>query len=158
MLPELLQKTSLFHQLYRTERRSIAVVYYLHTWFRRKAAWMNLIAAFWVILLGATSVTRSGQAGRLLYFNWHELGSYATCVLGSIGCIAWGLKEARKERINLGIAGFALTILFFYFSTVMDKLGRAASLMGLGVLFLLGGWLLNRTRRRLTARLEKGAS
>ena len=25
---------------------------------------------------------------------------------------AWGLKEARKERINLGVAGFALTVLF----------------------------------------------
>ena len=63
--------------------------------------------------------------------------------------------EARKERINLGVAGFALTILFFYFSNVMDKLGRSASLIGLGLLFLLGGWLLERTRRQLVARLEK---
>jgi uncharacterized membrane protein len=77
------------------------------------------------------------------------------CVLGSIGLIVWGLQEERKERINLGVAGFALTILFFYFSNVMDKLGRSASLIGLGFLFLLGGWLLERTRRQLVARLEK---
>jgi hypothetical protein len=38
----------------------------------------------------------------------------------------------------------------------MDKLGRAASLIGLGLLFLLGGWLLEKTRRRLVAQLEKG--
>ena len=63
--------------------------------------------------------------------------------------------EARKERINLGVAGFALTVLIFYFSNVMDKLGRSASLIGLGLLFLLGGWLLERTRRQLVARLEK---
>jgi hypothetical protein len=37
----------------------------------------------------------------------------------------------------------------------MDKLGRSASLIGLGLLFLLGGWLLEKTRRRLVARLEK---
>jgi uncharacterized membrane protein len=77
------------------------------------------------------------------------------CALGSIGLIAWGLMEERKERINLGVAGFALTIVFFYFSNVMDKLGRSASLIGLGLLFLLGGWLLERTRRQLVARLEK---
>ena len=77
------------------------------------------------------------------------------CALGFIGLIVWGLMEARKERINLGVAGFALTVLFFYFSNVMDKLGRSASLIGLGLLFLLGGWLLERTRRQLVARLEK---
>jgi uncharacterized membrane protein len=67
------------------------------------------------------------------------------------------MKEARKERVNLGIAGFALTILFFYFSTVMDKLGRSASLIGLGLLFLLGGWLLEKTRRRLLVKMSGGA-
>ena len=72
--------------------------------------------------------------------------------------VAWGLWEARKERINAGIAGFALTVLAFYFSTVMDKLGRSASLIGLGLLFLAGGWLLEKARRRLVARLEKGAT
>ena len=61
---------------------------------------------------------------------------------------------SRKERINLGTAGFALTILIFYFSSVMDKLGRATSLIGLGVLFLVGGWIFERTRRRLVAQLD----
>ncbi len=31
----------------------------------------------------------------------------------------------------------------------MDKLGRSASLIGLGVLFLAGGWALEQMRRRL---------
>ena len=77
------------------------------------------------------------------------------CAAGSIGLVAWGLNEARRERINLGVAGFALTILAFYFSTVMDKLGRSASLIGLGLLFLLGGWLLEKTRRSLVAETQK---
>lgn len=58
------------------------------------------------------------------------------------------------ERINLGIVGFGLTILVFYFSSVMDKLDRSASLIGLGLLFLLLGWFLEKLRRRLVARVE----
>jgi hypothetical protein len=48
----------------------------------------------------------------------------------------------------------ALTLILFYFSQVFDKLGRSASLIGLGVLFLLGGWLLERLRRRLVNRIR----
>jgi hypothetical protein len=121
---------------------------------RRGASWMNLIAALWVVALGTTSFSSQPNES-LLRYVWRELGPYGICALGSIGLIAWGLKEARKERINLGVAGFALTVLLFYFSNIMDKLGRSASLIGLGLLFLLGGWLLERTRRRLVARLER---
>lgn len=120
---------------------------------RRHAAWMNVIAALWVVLMGTLNL-RTETVQILPFYLWHKLGPYGMCALGSIGMIAWGLKESRKERINLGIAGFALTVLFFYFSTVMDKLGRSTSLIGLGILFLLGGWLLEKTRRRLVARLK----
>jgi hypothetical protein len=123
---------------------------------RRTSFWPNLIAALWVLTLGATSFPDSAGSEDLLRSVWRQLGPYLLCGLGSIGCIAWGLKEARKERINLGIAGFALTVLVFYFSNVMDKLDRAVSLTGMGVLFLLGGWLLEKMRRRLMARLERG--
>jgi hypothetical protein len=47
-------------------------------------------------------------------------------------------------------------VLVFYFSDVMDKLGRSASLMIAGVLFLVGGWLLEKLRRKLVARLGAG--
>jgi hypothetical protein len=125
-------------------------------WLRRSAAWTNGIAALWVVALGTTSLYKFGAGGTLLRYAWNELGVYVMCALGSIGLIAWGLREARKERINLGVAGFALTVLAFYSSTVMDKIGRAASLIGLGLLFLLGGWLLEKTRRRLVAQLDRG--
>jgi hypothetical protein len=39
----------------------------------------------------------------------------------------------------------------------MDKMGRSASLIGLGVLFLGGGWALERTRRRLIAHMQPEA-
>ena len=59
------------------------------------------------------------------------------------------MRESRTERINVGALGFAVVVLVFYFSSVMDKLGRSASLLGLGVLFLAGGWALEHTRRNL---------
>jgi len=68
--------------------------------------------------------------------------------------VAWGLYEKRKERLNLGIAGFAISVLFFYFDSIMGKLGRSASLLILGVLCLAGGYVLEVTRRRLMSRME----
>jgi hypothetical protein len=95
----------------------------LAMWLRRKAAWMNVLAAAWVFTLGLISP----QA---------KLAPYLWCAVSSLALIAWGLKELRRERINLGIAGFGITVMTFYFSNVMDKLGRSASLIGLGLYFL----------------------
>jgi uncharacterized membrane protein len=124
---------------------------------RRRAAWVAALAAVWVLVLGVWP-DRSEAGGTALAYFWHQLGIYLWCLLGSVGLVAWGLYEERKERINLGVAGFAITVITFYFASVMDKLGRANTLMGLGVLFLVGGWYLERTRRRLVARLDRGAS
>jgi hypothetical protein len=55
------------------------------------------------------------------------------------------------------VLGFALAVLAFYFSSVFDRLGRALGLIGIGVLFIGGGWLLERARRRLISRLQQGA-
>jgi hypothetical protein len=54
------------------------------------------------------------------------------------------------------MAGFAITILVFYFSNVMDKLGRSASLIILGVVFLAGAWYWEKLRRKLVARVRAG--
>jgi hypothetical protein len=48
-------------------------------------------------------------------------------------------------------------VIAFYFSEVMDKLGRSASLVGLGLLFLAGGWALERLRRQLVLQARGAA-
>ena len=112
----------------------------------RAAAW-NVAFGVWVFAFGL--LHGKDPVMRLLV--------YALCALGAIGLALWGLREERRERINLGIAGFAITVIAFYFSTVMDKLGRSAALVGFGLLFLLGGWKLEQLRRKLVARTVGGS-
>jgi uncharacterized membrane protein len=114
--------------------------------FRRDASWMNLVAALWVVGLNLVAEARM------------DVALYGWCALGAAGMVAWGIHEFRTERINLGMAGFALTIVFFFFSSVMDKLGRSASLMTLGVLFVGGGWYWEKLRRRLVAGVISGGA
>ena len=77
--------------------------------------------------------------------------------LGAIGVAASGVAAGSRLRINLGLGAFALTVLLFYFSSVLDRLGRSASLLVGGVLFLGIGWGVERVRRRLVARVtERG--
>lgn len=122
-------------------------------WWRRRAAWVNLFALSWVFLLGRKApVMLFEHRTDLARWSWIALEPYVLCVIGAIGLIAWGVKESQRIRINLGIAGFAFTIGCFYFSEVMDKLGRSMGLIGLGVLFVGGGWYLERVRRRCIAR------
>jgi len=123
---------------------------------RRKDAWVNALFAVWVLVIGTFQPDAASATGPLRMYAWSTLGPYSWAGLGALGLIGWGLLERRRERINLGVAGFALTIVIFYFSDVMDKLGRAASLIGLGVLFLFGGWALERARRELVARVSGG--
>ncbi len=123
---------------------------------RKSAAWTNALAAIWVLVIGTFSSTHEDTGGNLSIFAWNSLGPYFWAGVGALGMVGWGLLERRRERINLGVAGFALAVIIFYFSDVMDKLGRSASLIGLGVLFLFGGWALERARRQLVARVAGG--
>ena len=123
---------------------------------RKSAAWTNAIAAVWVLVIATFHAPYSDTGGKLPIFAWDSLGPYFWAGIGALAMVGWGLLERRRERINLGVAGFALTVIIFYFSDVMDKLGRSASLIGLGVLFLFGGWALERTRRQLVARVAGG--
>jgi uncharacterized membrane protein len=113
------------------------------TLLRRGEVLWNIGAVVWTALL---AMSNSGTGG--------HAPVYLCCAAGAIGLAWWGICESRPERINLAIAGFALTVLCFYFSDVMDKVGRSASLMLMGLLFLGGGWFLERTRRGLLARIN----
>jgi uncharacterized membrane protein len=67
----------------------------------------------------------------------------------TIFLIGWGVRVASRSLVNLGIVGFAVSAGWFYWSDIFDKIGRSLGLIGLGILFLAGGWALEMTRRRL---------
>lgn len=100
-------------------------------------SWPVMVGAAWAVLAA--------------WPDWPPMAIYLWCGLAAVALVVWGLAEARRERVNLGVAAFAITVLAFYFSSVADKLGRAVSLVVIGVLLLLGGYLLERLRRRLLA-------
>jgi len=108
---------------------------------RGRGAVLNMIAAVWILVLQFIPAEA-------------KITPYIWAGLASLGMIAWGVHESRRERINVGVLSFGLTVLIFYFSNVMDKLGRSASLIGLGLLFLVLGWGLERTRRQLVAKVK----
>lgn len=114
---------------------------------RRREAWPVAAAAVLAAVVVALDASVTGQR-LLIYFLY---------AVGSVGLVAWGFRDRERSRVNLGVLGFTLTVFAFYFSSLFDMLGRAAGLIGMGVLFIAGGWLAERVRRRLLARLE-GAS
>lgn len=112
-------------------------------WLRGRAAWPLLLAA--ALALVVVQFDR-GDHGHLLLV--HVLYAAAAA-----GLVWWGVHERHRLRINLGVLGFALNLLAFYYGSVLDKLDRALGLIGLGVLFIAGGWLLEHARRRIVDRL-----
>jgi uncharacterized membrane protein len=66
----------------------------------------------------------------------------------------WGVRLASQALVNLGIVGFAFAVGWFYFSDIYSALGRSLGLIGLGILFLAGGWALEKMRRRIVAGID----
>ncbi len=112
-----------------------------------KRALYLVAALIWALLVART--------------DWHdsqgELLLYGLYALGAIGVVAWGIAGRRRDCVNVGVIGFTLTLCGFYFSAIFDKLGRSLGLIGVGLLFLGGGWLIERMRRRLIAAIADRA-
>ena len=117
--------------------KGIVIGLLLGWWLRRQRVWPLGIAMIWLLL----DLQIPGQEITAFRYLWWGLGA--------IGLMAWGAVEVRAERVNVGIALFAITLLGFYLVEVMGRLERSLSLLGLGLLFLVGGWGLQRLRRRL---------
>jgi uncharacterized membrane protein len=112
----------------------------------RDAVWL-LVALAWALVV--LQVDTHVDAGKLAL--------NALLAAGAAGIVLWGVKDRQRLAIDVGVLGFALSVIFFYFSNIFDKLGRSLGLIGIGVIFIGGGWLLERMRRRLVGRIGKGA-
>ena len=113
---------------------------------RGRDSWPMLAAGGMIVLQVLCATNRLSLAGFLV------------AGAASVALAGWGVAELRKERVNLGLAGFVITVVVFYFSYVADTINRSLGLIALGVLFLAGGWQLERLRRKLMRRIEGGAA
>lgn len=84
-----------------------------------------------------------------------NLAAHALVAAFAVFIIWWGVRQFSRAMVNLGIVGFAITVIWFYFSDIFDKLDRSLGLIGLGILFLIGGWALEKTRRNLVGGMKK---
>jgi hypothetical protein len=86
-----------------------------------------------------------------------NLAAHALVAAFCVFLIWWGVREVSRGLVNLGTVFFAATVTWFYFSDLFDMMGRSLGLIGLGVLFLAGGWALEKTRRSLLAHMQQPA-
>lgn len=82
-----------------------------------------------------------------------NLTAYALVALLAVFLCWWGVREGSKALVNLGIVGFGMAVAWFYLSDILSRVGRSLGLITLGVLFLAGGWILEKMRRRILARM-----
>ncbi len=82
-----------------------------------------------------------------------NLFAHALVAAFAVFLCSWGVRLLSRALVNLGIVGFAAAVLWFYFSDIYNDRYRALGLIGLGVLFLAGGWALEKMRRRILARM-----
>ncbi len=66
-----------------------------------------------------------------------------------VGCIWVGWSRAQPGLINWGLTLFFIHLMTRYFDLFFNMLGSGAAFIGAGALLLLGGFMLERQRRRL---------
>lgn len=142
----------------------IAVVPLLFSFVHSRRATIPVLAAVgFVIALPWcervwTERYRYGQAYGTYTRTEPNLIAHALVAGFCVFLIWWGVRQASRGLVNFGVIAFGATVAWFYFSDLFDKLGRSLGLIGLGVLFLAGGWALEKTRRGLLAHIAQSAA
>ncbi len=120
-------------------------------------ATLAVAATAWALPWTRTTVTEH-MGGHAWTHSEPNLLTYALLGATAVFFVWWGIRNLAKPLVNYGMVAFALTVTWFYFSSVMDKLDRSLGLILLGVLFLAGGWALEYTRRRIVAGMMQEAT
>lgn len=119
------------------------------------AALAVALALPWCYHLKESSYKWGNGYTRTQYYAVPNLAAHLLVAGFAVFLCWWGVRLGSRLLVNFGIAGFAIVVAWFYFSDIMDKFGRSLGLIGLGVLFLAGGWALEKLRRRIVAGMEK---
>jgi uncharacterized membrane protein len=121
------------------------------------AALVLAIALPWCMQIRTQSFD-NGPYHQTYTYSVPNLWAHALVAAFAVFIIWWGVHEVSRALVNLGMVGFAISVIWFYFSDIFDKVGRSLGLIGLGVLFLAGGWALERMRRRLIGHMGQNGN
>ena len=114
-------------------------------WERRSVIPVVAVVAMMFALPWLRAMVRVDEGWRRpSYYRRRRALAYVVVAATAMVFVWWGVRERSRAVVNYGIATFAITVGWFYFSSLMDKMGCSLGLIGLGILFLLGGWLLER--------------
>jgi peptidoglycan/LPS O-acetylase OafA/YrhL len=116
-------------------------------------------------LIATTALPFCQTQASLTYWNGTANATYthstpsliAHAVVAALaGFLAWwGVRQSSKALVNYGIVAFAVSIIWFTYADIFSKLGRSVSLIALGILFVGGGWALEKTRRKLISAMPQ---
>lgn len=95
-----------------------------------------------------------------LFIRIDPLARYISFNLLYLGALVWlvytGYGRNDRFQVNISFLFFAAGLLTLYFDTFWALLHRSFFFMGAGIVLLGGGYLLERQRRRLVARMPTG--
>ena len=128
---------------------ALGVPLVLATLLRKRGAWVNAVAAVWIVVaIQGPRLSFGIQSHRFGILEWVF---YTWFVLGAGAIMMLGVRESRNSLINVGAVVLAASMLGLYISQV----GRSEPMVvfaGLAILLIVGGWLLERTRLRLLSK------
>ncbi len=140
---------------------SLGVVIALAVWHRQRIdasqrptylLWgQGLIAATTLLLLATLFI--DGQSGSLVAIGFNLL-----FFSGLVWLIMVGQHEHEPFLINIAFLFFALTLLSRYFDTFWSLMNRSLFFMAGGLILLIGGYFLERGRRKLTRDMQEGGA
>ncbi len=102
----------------------------------------------------ATQTYGEGPHQQTYSYMVPSLAAHVLVALFAIFLCFWGVRILSRVLVNLSIIYFGIAVAWFYFSNIFDKVGRSVGLIGLGILFLAGGWMLEKMRRRLISQMK----
>lgn len=140
----------------------IAVIPFLFSLARLRRSMVPVLAAIvFVVALPWCYKSWTMRDGYGKYYGTNtepNLVAHALVAAFCVFIIWWGVRQVSRGLVNLGIVAFGATVAWFYFSNLFDKMGRSLGLIGLGVLFLAGGWVLEKTRRGLLTHMAQSSA
>jgi uncharacterized membrane protein len=104
-----------------------------------------------------TNIEDFGSVRRMITHTEPTLAAYGISALFALFLSLWGVRIVSRALINLGIAYFGAVVVWFYFSSIYSKLSRSLGLIVFGILFMVAGWMLEKTRCQLMVSMEATA-